>query len=165
MLVRVTPGYDPAAVAETIKRWKHFEVYSYEQMRQILQVRVIANALRQLGMFMVILAIVSTAIIALIIYNMTMGKIREIAVLKLIGANNSTIVAMILQQAWGLGIIGFVVGKATASLISPLFPKRVELLPFDAFVSFLIVIAICSLASLIAIRAALKIQPASAIGG
>ena len=165
VLVRVTPGYDPAAVAETIKRWKHFEVYSYEQMRQILQVRVIANALRQLGMFMVILAIVSTAIIALIIYNMTMGKIREIAVLKLIGANNSTIVAMILQQAWGLGIIGFVVGKATASLISPLFPKRVELLPFDAFVSFLIVIAICSLASLIAIRAALKIQPASAIGG
>lgn len=87
VLVRVTPGYDPACVAETIKRWKHFEVYSYEQMRQILQVRVIANALRQLGMFMVILAIVSTAIIALIIYNMTMGKIREIAVLKLIGAN------------------------------------------------------------------------------
>ena len=116
-------------------------------------------------MFMVILAIVSTAIIALIIYNMTMGKIREIAVLKLIGANNSTIVAMILQQAWGLGIIGFVVGKATATLISPLFPKRVELLPFDAFISFLIVIAICSLASLIAIRAALKVQPASAIGG
>ena len=165
VLVRVTSGYDPAAVAKTIKRWKHFEVYTYAQMQDILQERVIANALRQLGMFMVILALVSTAIIALIIYNMTMGKIREIAVLKLVGAKNSTIIAMILQQAWGLGVIGFIVGSATASLLVPLFPKRVELLPFDSFVAFLIVIFICSLASLVAIRAALKVQPASAIGG
>ena len=165
VLVRVASGYDPAIVAETIKRWKHFEVYSYEQMTNILQVRVIANALRQLGMFMVILAIVSTAIIALIIYNMTMGKIREIAVLKLIGAKNKIIVAMVLQQAWGLGIIGFLVGSATAFLLAPLFPKRVELLPFDAFVAFLIILFICSLASLVAIRAALKVQPSSAIGG
>lgn len=36
---------------------------------------------------------------------------------------------MILQQAWGLGIIGFVVGKATAPLISPLFPKQVGTAP------------------------------------
>jgi putative ABC transport system permease protein len=165
VLVRLSPGFDPTAVAETIRRWKHFEVYTYEQMRQILQERVIINALRQLGMFMVILALVSTAIIALIIYNMTMGKIREIAVLKLIGAKNQTIVAMILQQAWGLGIIGFIVGRATAAFLAPLFPKRVELLTFDSFVAFLIILFICSLASLVAIRAALKVQPASAIGG
>jgi putative ABC transport system permease protein len=165
VLVRLTPGHDPQVVAETIRRWKRFQVFTYEQMRQILQVRVIANALRQLGMFMVILAIVSTAIIALIIYNMTMGKIRELAVLKLIGAKNQTIILMILQQAWGLGVIGFFVGKATAALIAPLFPKRVELLPFDALVSFIIIMFICTLSSLLAIRAALKIQPSSAIGG
>ena len=165
VLVRLTPGFDPDSVAETIRRWKHFEVYTYEQMEQILQKRVIINALRQLGMFMVILAIVSTAIIALIIYNMTMGKIREIAVLKLIGAKNRTIVAMILQQAWGLGIIGFFVGKATAATLAPLFPKRVELLAFDSVVAFFIILLICSLASLVAIRAALKVQPAAAIGG
>ena len=53
-----------------------------------------------LGLFMLILAIVSTAIIALIIYTMTMSKIKEIAVLKLIGAKNSTIAGMILQEAW-----------------------------------------------------------------
>lgn len=165
VLVRLTPGHDPELVAETIRRWKRLQVFTYEQMRQILQVRVIANALRQLGMFMVILAVVSTAIIALIIYNMTMGKIREIAVLKLIGAKNKTIIQMILQQAWGLGIIGFFVGKATAALIAPLFPKRVELLAFDAMVSFVIIMFICTMASLLAIRAALKVQPSSAIGG
>ena len=165
VLVKLHSGYDPEIAAENIKRWKRFQVFTYEQMRQILQVRVIANALRQLGMFMIILAIVSTAIIALIIYNMTMGKIRELAVLKLIGAKNATIVSMILQQAWGLGIIGFIVGKATASLIAPLFPKRVDLIPFDALISFLLVMLICTLASLLAIRVALKVQPASAIGG
>ena len=55
---------------------------------------------RQLGMFMVILAIVSTAIIGLIIYTMTLGKIKEIAVLKLIGAKNKVIAGMILQEAF-----------------------------------------------------------------
>ena len=165
VLVRLTPGFDPDTVAETIRRWKHFEVFTYEQMRQILQERVIVNALRQLGMFMVILAIVSTAIIALIIYNMTMGKIREIAVLKLICAKNRIIVAMILQQAWGLGIIGFFVGKATAAFLAPLFPKRVELLTVDAIIAFFIILLICTLASLLAIRAAMQVQPASAIGG
>ena len=165
VLVRLAPGYDPVTVADSIKRWKHFEVYTYEQMQKILQERVIINALRQLGMFMVILTIVSTAIIALIIYNMTMGKIREIAVLKLIGARNATIVTMILQQAWGLGIIGFGVGKLTAAFLAPLFPKHVQLLTFDSFIAFFIILFICTLASLVAIRAALQVQPASAIGG
>ncbi len=165
VLVRVLPGYDPQAVADTIRRWKHFEVYSLAQMEQILLVRVISNALRQLGMFMVILAVVSTAIIALIIYTMTMGKIKEIAVLKLIGAPNRIIIGMILQQALGLGLIGFVVGRITAMLLAPLFPKHVELLLFDSGMIFIITMLICTLASLLGIRAALTVEPASAIGG
>ena len=72
---------------------------------------------------------------------------------------------MILQQAWGLGIIGYFVGNATAAMLVPLFPKRVELLAFDSFVAFLIILLICFLASLVAIHAALKVQPAPAIGG
>ena len=165
VLVRLQEGYDPEIVAETIRRWKHFEVYTYDQMEQILLEKVISNALRQLGMFMLILAIVSTAIIALIIYTMTMGKIKEIAVLKLIGAENRVIAGMILQQAWGLGLIGFVVGKITATLLAPLFPKHIEFLVFDSGAIFVITIIICTLASLIGIRAALKVEPASAIGG
>ena len=165
VLVRLQDGYDPEIVAETIRRWKHFEVYTYDQMEQILLEKVISNALRQLGMFMIILAIVSTAIIALIIYTMTMGKIKEIAVLKLIGAENRVIAGMILQQAWGLGLIGFVVGKITATLLAPLFPKHIEFLVFDSGAIFVITIIICTLASLIGIRAALKVEPASAIGG
>jgi ABC-type lipoprotein release transport system permease subunit len=74
-------------------------------------------------MFLVILAIVSAAIVAFIIYTLTMDKIREIAVLKLIGTRNRTIAAMILQQALALGVIGFVVGKITATFAAPILPE------------------------------------------
>jgi putative ABC transport system permease protein len=40
-------------------------------------------------MFLVILAIVSAAIVAFIIYTMTLNKQREIAVLKLIGTRKT----------------------------------------------------------------------------
>jgi putative ABC transport system permease protein len=116
-------------------------------------------------MFLVILAIVSAAIVAFIIYSLTMDKIREIAVLKLIGTRNRTIAAMIMQQALALGVIGFVVGKITATFSAPLFPKYVLLMPFDSIAGFFAVLVICVLASIVAIRMALKVDPAEAIGG
>ena len=94
-----------------------------------------------------------------------MGKIREIAVLKLIGTKNRTIAGMIMQQALGLGVIGFVVGKVAATFWAPIFPKYVLLEPGDALRGFFAVMLICVLASLLAIRAALKVDPAEAIGG
>ncbi len=120
---------------------------------------------KQIGMFLAILAVVSAAIVAFIIYTLTMDKIREIAVLKLIGTRNRTIASMILQQAIVLGLIGFVVGKITATFAAPLFPKFVLLLSADTIVGVIAVIAICALASIVAIRMALKVDPAEAIGG
>jgi putative ABC transport system permease protein len=134
-------------------------------MEEILVVKLIATSARQIFMFLVILAIVSAAIVAFIIYTMTLGKIREIAVLKLIGTRNTTIAGMILQQSLGLGLIGFVVGKISATVWAPIFPKFVLLLTSDAFTSFVAVMMICALASTLAIRVALKVDPAEAIGG
>lgn len=72
---------------------------------------------------------------------------------------------MIMQQAVGLGVIGFVVGKVAATFWAPIFPKYVLLEPADAVAGFSLVVVICVLASLLAIRAALKVDPAEAIGG
>jgi len=94
-----------------------------------------------------------------------MGKIREIAVLKLIGTRNRTIAGMIMQQAVGLGLIGFVVGKVSATIWAPMFPKYVLLESGDALRGFIAIVIICILASLLAIRAALNVDPAEAIGG
>ena len=165
ILVQLAPGSDPDSVAEPIRRWKRLSAYTRPQMEEILVAKLIATSARQIGMFLVILAIVSAAIVAFIIYTLTMGKIREIAVLKLIGTRNRTIAAMIVQQAVALGLIGFVVGKTVATFWAPAFPKYVLLEPADAVRGLVAVMVICIVASALAIRAALKIDPAEAIGG
>lgn len=164
VLVRISSYAIPEVVAEPIKRWKHFTVYSKAQMEDILIGKLIATSAKQIGLFLVILAIVSAAIVAFIIYSLTMDKIREIAVLKLIGTKNFTIASMILQQALILGVLGFVVGKISSTYAAPLFPKYVLMLPSDAILCFFLVQIICVLSSLVAIRIALKIDPAEAIG-
>ncbi|UJS24182.1 FtsX-like permease family protein [Thiothrix winogradskyi] len=90
---------------------------------------------------------------------------EEIAVLKLIGTRNSTISWMILQESLGLGLVGFIIGKTVATLWTPVFPKYVLLLPLDAVLGLLVIVVVCTLASVMAIRAALKFDPAEAIGG
>ncbi|MDO9115164.1 MAG: ABC transporter permease [Polaromonas sp.] len=164
VLVQLAPGFEAGQVAEPIRRWKHLEVFTRDGMEEILVAKLIATSARQIGMFLVILAVVSAAIVAFIIYTMTLGKIREIAVLKLIGTRNLTIASMILQQALGLGLIGFVVGKVSATLWAPVFPKFVLLLTQDAMMGLGGTLLICALASTLAIRAALKVDPAEAIG-
>ncbi len=165
VLVRLRAGAAPDEVAESIRRWKRLTVYTRSQMEGILIGKLIATSAKQIGMFLAILAIVSAAIVAFIIYTLTMDKIREIAVLKLIGTRNRTIAAMIMQQALALGVIGFAVGKITATFAAPLFPKYVLLMPQDSIAGFFAVLVICALASVIAIRMALKVDPAEAIGG
>ena len=165
VLVQIKPGFSAEEVAEPIRHWKRLQVYTRTQMESILVGKLIATSAKQIAMFLVILAVVSAAIVAFIIYTLTMGKIREIAVLKLIGTKNRTIAGMIMQQALGLGVIGFVVGKVAATFWAPIFPKYVLLVPGDAILGFLAVMLICVLASLLAIRAALKVDPAEAIGG
>ncbi len=165
ILVRVAPGVSADKVAESIRRWKRLQVYTAAQMEEILVGKLIATSSRQIGMFLVILAIVSAAIVAFIIYTLTLGKIREIAVLKLIGTKNRTIAAMIVQQSLGLGVIGFAVGKVASTFWAPFFPKHVLLIPRDSLAALAIVLAICLLASGIALRAAIRVDPAEAVGG
>ncbi len=165
VLVRVAEGHSPKAVVQTIRRWKHLQAFTRTEMQEILIAKLIATAAKQIAMFLVILAVVSAAIVAFIIYTMTLGKIREIAVLKLIGTRNRTIASMIMQQALGLGVIGFVVGKIAATVWAPVFPKYVLLETADAVQGFIVVMVVCALASTLAIRAALKVDPATAIGG
>ena len=165
VLVRIRPEADSQKVAEPIRRWKRLTVYDRTQMEGILVGKLIATSAKQIAMFLVILAVVSAAIVAFIIYTLTMDKIREIAVLKLIGTRNRTIAGMILQQALVLGVIGFVVGKITATFAAPMFPKYVLLMPVDSIFGFVAVMSICVLASTVAIRMALAVDPAEAIGG
>jgi putative ABC transport system permease protein len=165
VLVQAAPGADAREIADNVKRWKRLQAFTAPEMEEILVGTVIERASRQIGLFLVILAFVSVAIVAFIIYTMTVGKLKEIAVLKLIGTRNRTIAGMILQEALGLGLIGFVVGRVAATLWGPVFPRYVLLLPEDSLRAFVATVLACALASFIGIRAALRVDPAEAIGG
>jgi putative ABC transport system permease protein len=166
VIARLTPGVPEADVAETIRRWRHFSVLTDEQQQEFLTRNVIQRARQQLGTYMVILGVVSAVIIALIIYSLTMDKIRGIAMLKLIGAPDRTIVGLILQQALLMGVIGFVVGTLLVYFLAQgLFVRRLVMLPEDIAAMFGAVIVICILASLLGVRAALRVDPAQALVG
>jgi putative ABC transport system permease protein len=96
---------------------------------------------------------------------MTLDKKKSIATLKLIGAPDSRIVGLIIQQALAMGIISFVVGLGLIHSIYKYFPRRLVLETPDAAVLFGVVLMVCLLASALGVRVALKIDPAAALAG
>ena len=165
IVATLKPGSDPDTVAETIRRWKHLSVYTAKQERDVLTKNVIETAKKQIGMFTVILIGVSTIIIALIIYTMTLEKIKEISIMKLVGLPNWTITKMIAQETVTLGVLAFLFGNLFAHSIWDKFPKRVVLEIPDAWFLFGIVLVASVLASLFGVYKAIKADPTAAIGG
>lgn len=165
VIVRLEPNFAAAEVADTIRRWKHLSALTDTQQAELLTRTVIERARRQLGLFMGVLTAVSAVIIALIIYTLTMDKIRAIAMLKLIGAPDRTIVGLILQQALLMGVVGFLVGTLLVYAFNGFFPKNIAMLPEDLAMLFGVVVLVCLLASLLGVRAALRVDPSQALTG
>jgi putative ABC transport system permease protein len=165
VVARLHPNASPDAAAETVRRWKHLAAVTQEAQELILTRSLVDRARRQIGLFTSLLLTVSAVIIALIIYTMTMEKVKQIATLKLIGAPDRTIIGMIVQQALALGSIGFAIGATLIAGIKDYFPRRVVLEPDNVLALGAIVIVVCLLASALGVRAALRIDPATALGG
>jgi putative ABC transport system permease protein len=164
VLARIEPGADVALLTATVRQWKHLSALSQADQEDLLLASVVDRARRQIGLFLGILLSVSAVVIALIIYTMTMEKLKQIATLKLIGAPDRTIVGLIVQQALILGISGLGIGLALILLVKDSFPRRVVLEPFNALVLTGIILAVCLVASGLGVRAALKVDPATALG-
>ncbi len=164
VIARLSPQASPDAVAEAARRWKHLSALTDAEQAEVLTRSVVNRARQQIGLFTTILLIVSAVIIALIIYTMTMEKLKQIATLKLIGAPDRTIIWMIVQQALALGVTGFVFGALLISAIKGYFPRRVVLEPDNVVGLGLAVVVICLIASGLGVRAALKVDPATALG-
>jgi len=165
VLVRLEPWADPRAVAARIERWNHYRAMTTGEQEDLLAKNVIERNRQQILLFRIILLSVSTVVIALVVFTMTMEKTRDIATLKIIGAPDRKIVGLILQQALALGVLGYGLGGVLISLTHQYFPRRVAILSSDQYVLFGIVILICGLASLVGIRRALRVNPTLALGG
>ncbi|MCW5552097.1 MAG: ABC transporter permease [Verrucomicrobiae bacterium] len=157
--VLVAKGFDSAAVATTISAWPDVTVYTRDGQNELLVHGMIDKARRQIGLFRALLVIISTIIMALILYTLTLDKIHDIAMLKLMGARNSMIAGLILQQALLLGALGFVLAWYLGGWVFPKFPRRVLIAPEDLWGLALVVTVISVLASLLGIWKAMRVEP------
>jgi putative ABC transport system permease protein len=165
VLVRLQPGADRAAVANNIKDWLYFSVYTTEEEIQLMLKGRLAGMTKQLLLFRTLLMIVSVVIITLVIYTFTMEKIRSIAVMKLIGAPNQVIIRLVLEQSLLLTISAFGFALILINQTYPYFPKTILLVPNDEVITFIVVLMGGILASILGLVQALKTQPALALGG
>jgi putative ABC transport system permease protein len=165
VIAMLKKGYLVDDVAANIRKWHHKSVYTREEESIVLTRNVIEKASKQIGLFTVILVGVSTIIIALIIYTMTLEKMKEISIMKLIGLPNSMIVKMIVEETLLLGVLAFIFGNVFAHLIYGKFPKHVLLNISDAWGLFGIVIVASIVASFIGVKKVISADPTAAIGG
>ncbi|CUH66457.1 ABC exporter transmembrane subunit, DevC protein [Thalassovita gelatinovora] len=165
VIARLDANVDARSVAQTVRQWKHLAALTQADQEDILIKSVVDKARKQIGLFLGILLTVSAVVIALIIYTMTMEKLKQIATLKLIGAPDRTIIALIVQQSVALGGVGLVLGLGLIMTVKDYFPRRVLLEPVNALALTGIILVVCVLASGLGVRAALKVDPATALGG
>jgi len=165
VLVTLAPGADRTAVAQHIRDWLYFNVYTTDEERRLMLEGRLSRMSAVLGLFRTLLLIVSIVIIALIVYVLTIEKIRSIATLKLIGAPNALIVRLIMTQSLLLTLASFALAYGLREVIAPGFPRTLAFLPVETGITFAVMLAGGVVASLMAVWNALRTPAQLALGG
>ncbi len=154
-----------AEVRETMRSWGDVSVFSQEEEEALLLGGVVQRARMQIGLFTAILTLTAAVIVMMVIYNLTLEKTHDLAVLKLMGAPRPRLLGLILQQAWLLGALGYAVAFAMGEVAFPLFPRRVLITPMISLVAPLATLGIVTLASMLGLAHVMRIDPARALEG
>jgi len=165
VLVRLAPAADLEATRRHIERWLHFTAYTAAEERGLMLEGRLQKMSAVLGLFRGLLVLVSIVIIALILYALTIEKIKPIATLKLIGAPNRVIVRMIMEQSLLLTVSSFAFAFLLLNLVRDRFPRTLVVLPEETALTFAVMLAGGVLASLMAVWHALRTPPSLALGG
>lgn len=165
VIAEVELSVDLSTVREIISGWNDVSVFTREEERQLMLRGSVEMARKQIGLFTVLLTAISALIMALILYTLTVEKIHDFALLKLIGAPGRVILLMILQQALVLGVLGYGLAYLLGQEFFPRFPRRVILLDEDLMKLFVIVVVVSVLSSLLGIWKAVRVDPNEVLSG
>lgn len=158
VLLTLAPGADEAEVRSRLLAWGDVAVLSRADQRSLLLDQRLWRLRLQILAFTGVLMVVMSIVISLIIYMLTLEKLHQIAMLKLIGARNRVIVAMILEQSYLIGAGALGLGLLMSMLVFPHFPRRVIIAPLDFTLLSLVVGVVCGLAGLLGISRALRVR-------
>lgn len=139
-------------------RWGDVNVLSPADQRDLLLDQRLWRLRIQILAFTGVLLVVMTIVVSVIVYTMTIEKLHEFAMLKLLGARNRFIMAIVAQQAMAIALGGFAVGTALAHVVFPHFPRRVLIEIDDLGALLLVLVLIAGLASLVGISRVMKVR-------
>ncbi|WP_372071859.1 hypothetical protein P7L75_26470 [Tistrella mobilis] len=157
LAVDVRPGAAISVAAE-IAGWGDVAVLTTRDQRDLLLNARLERLRMQILLFSLLLMTITAVVVSLILYTGTIEKLHTIAMLKLIGAADRLIVAMIATQALALGVTGLGVGLAAGRLLFPMFPRRVLLLDADIALIGAMVLATCLAGSAAGIVKAMRVR-------
>ncbi|MAM76666.1 ABC transporter permease [uncultured Tistrella sp.] len=157
LAVDVRPGAAISVAAE-IAGWGDVAVLTTRDQRDLLLNARLERLRMQILLFSLLLMTITAVVVSLILYTGTIEKLHTIAMLKLIGAADRLIVAMIATQALALGVTGLGVGLAAGRLLFPVFPRRVLLLDADIALIGAMVLATCLAGSAAGIVKAMRVR-------
>lgn len=158
VLVRVAPAR-LNEVRQAFAGWSDVTVWTRAEEEQLVLQGMVAKARMQLGVFAAILIVSSSLLLAAVLYNLTLEKAHDIAVLKLLGARATRIAALVLEQAWATAILGYGIALALGSQAFPHFPRRVVLTETSVLGLGLLLFLVSTLASVAGVVYALRIDP------
>ncbi len=164
VLVQVDP-HRIEEVRSTLAGWGDVTVYSQAEEEQLLLGGVVQRARMQIGLFSVILTLTATVVVMMVLYNLTLEKTHDLAILKLMGAQRSRLLGMVLQQAWLLGAIGYGIAFAIGELAYPAFPRRVVITETISLVAPLVTFVVVTLASMLGLTHVMRVDPSTALEG
>ena len=165
ILVRLKPGADRADIGRRIEQWQYLSAFTTPDEIELMLKGRLASMSKQLLLFRTLLLIISVVIVTLVVYTFTMEKIRSIAVMKLIGAPNSVIIRMIMEQSLLLTVSAFLFAIILIQNTSQMFPRTIMRVPGDDLLTFIVAFVGGILASTLGLLHALKTEPAMALGG
>jgi putative ABC transport system permease protein len=159
---------DPHRLADlqkTLRGWGDVSVYTQAEEESLLLGGVVERARMQIGLFTIILTLTAAVIVMMVIYNLTLEKTHDLAVLKLMGAPRRRLLGLVLQQAWLLGALGYAIAYVVGEFAFPMFPRRVLVTSTISWLAPIATFGIVTLASMLGLSHVMRIDPALALEG
>lgn len=165
VLVRVRSGISPEIVKRRLQeRFPNVDVWTRSEFARRAQ--VYWSSQTGAGSAILLAAVlgflIGVAIVSQSIYATTMEHIEEYATLKALGANSGFLIGVILWQALATGLAGYALGAGVSGTVLEGIKTAIPwLVSQSSLLAALLplTLALCSIASVLSIRAALAAEP------
>lgn len=163
IMLDLAPNATQAAVIEAAGRHRSVSVLTQQDQIDNIVDRRMRKLRLQILFFTTFILIIAGVLSGLIVYSRVLENRGNIALLAYLGARRRFIARYVTDTTILLVVEGYVVASLVGTALFRLFPRRTELLLSDRIAVGAILLAICLLTSIYAIRVALMTPPREAL--